>query len=482
MKKRLLAGLLSLCLMLSMVPATALALDDGTEADQDVTTNMDPTTPGGTVLPNDPDSEEKITLEEGSQGTTSDTPETPSDDDDIGLDGDDIGLNDENSILNNENSMLGEQPVTLSNVPELEVKATDEAGILAPSARNNSFFANGTPITITAEIPSNATLTSLDTFTATGNSAYIRWEENDATKYVGVSKNVSVYGGKDGSTSPVTVPSTNITMTGGRVRDVYGGNLGSKDKNEENNSKVLGDITMNFSDDAIVANLLHGGGAYNTSVDGTVRMNFENATKMNDPNNDIWPYINGGVYDNGSAGSRDIANGKMDTYAVVNRVEITATNSNLYLVGAGGSGSTKVCSGDVTLDNCRIAALYLSGINGEVEESSLQATDCDITDFAATNRGFVGVGDATFTNSDIGNFQVGATEGCFASDSGTPDGSGVTNHVTYNLDANTKVANALFTPYISKDQSGYTAAFQNVTINSETPLDLSIQQFEFARN
>ena len=152
MKKRLLAGLLSLCLMLSMVPATALALDDGTEADQDVTTNMDPTTPGGTVLPNDPDSEEKITLEEGSQGTTSDTSETPSDDDDIGLDGDDIGLNDENSILNNENSMLGEQPVTLSNVPELEVKATDEAGILAPSARNNSFFANGTPITITAEI------------------------------------------------------------------------------------------------------------------------------------------------------------------------------------------------------------------------------------------------------------------------------------------------------------------------------------------
>ena len=474
MKKRLLAGLLSLCLMLSMVPATALALDDGTEADQDVTTNMDPTTPDDPVLPDDPDSEEKITVEEGSQGTTPDTPETPSD-------GDDIGPDDENSIPNNENSMLGEQPVTLFDVPELEVEATDETGILAPSARDNSFFANGTPITITAEIPSNATSTSLDNFTATGNSAYISWEEDNATKYVGVNKNVSVYGGKDGSASSVTVPSTNITMTGGCVRDVYGGNLGSKDKTEENNSKVLGDITMNFSDDAIVANLLHGGGAYNTSVDGTVRMNFENATKMNDPDNDIWPYINGGVYDNGSAGSRDIANGKMDTYAVVNRVEITATDSDLYLVGAGGSGSTKVCSGDVTLDNCRIAALYLSGINGEVEESSLQATDCDITDFAATNRGFVGVGDATFTNSDIGNFQVGATEGCFASDSGTPDGSGVTNHVTYNLDADTKVANALFTPYISKDQSGYTAAFQNVTINSEEPLNLKVPQFQFAQ-
>ena len=297
---------------------------------------------------------------------------------------------------------------------------------------------------------------------------------------MGVNKNVSVYGGKDGSASSVTVPSTNITMTGGCVRDVYGGNLGSKDKTEENNSKVLGDITMNFSGDAKVANLLHGGGAYNTSVDGTVRMNFENATAMNAPGDGIWPYINGGVYDNGSAGSRDIANGKMDTYAVVNRVEITATDSDLYLVGAGGSGSTKVCSGDVTLDNCRIAALYLSGINGEVEKSSIQATNCDIADFAATNRGFVGVGDATFTNSKITNFQVGATEGCFASDSGTPDGSGVTNHVTYNLDADTTVETALFTPYISKDTSGYTAAFQNVTIDSENPLNLIIKQFEFA--
>lgn len=94
---------------------------------------MDPTTPDDPVLPDDPDSEEKITVEEGSQGTTPDTPETPSD-------GDDIGPDDENSIPNNENSMLGEQPVTLSNVPELEIKATDEAGILAPSARDNSFL------------------------------------------------------------------------------------------------------------------------------------------------------------------------------------------------------------------------------------------------------------------------------------------------------------------------------------------------------
>ncbi len=371
---------------------------------------------------------------------------------------------------------------TAAMAANLESGAADQAEVLEPTASGSVFFANGTPITITDEIPSNAESTSLDGFTATGTSAYISWEENDTTKYVGVNNQVSVFGGKNGSTSPVTVPSTNITMTGGWVHNVYGGNLGSKDKKEENNSKVLGDITMNFSNDAIVANLLHGGGAYNTSVEGTVRMNFENATKMNDPGGGIWPYINGGVHDDGSAGSRDIANGKMDTYAVVDRVEITATDSDLYLVGAGGSGSTKVCSGDVTLDNCRIAALYLSGINGEVEESSLQATDCDITDFAATNRGFVGVGDATFTNSNIGNFQVGATEGCFASDSGTPDGSGITNHATYNFEADTKVANALFTPYISKDQSGYTAAFQNVTINSETPLDLSIQQFEFARN
>lgn len=475
MKKQLLAGVLSATMVMTSMSTTAMAVDATEEA-----TNL---LPESTILaeqevPVNESVEQPAEIESIPASEIQEIAETEKAADEPKAE----------MVAEVEGKQYETLEAAIEAAQDSDTLTEDEAGAETPaaeeepSASGTNFFANGTPILITQEVPSDATQVSFDGFTATGTSAYISWEDNDATKYVGVDKSASIYGGKDGSTSPVTVPSTNITMTSGWVHNVYGGNLGSKDNKAENNSKVLGDITMNFSNDAIVANLLHGGGAYNTSVDGTVQMNFENATAMNNPDESIWPYINGGVYGQGYEGSRDIANGKMDTCAVVNRVEITATNSKLYLVGVGGSGSTKVCSGYVDLDNCNIAELYLSGINGEVEKSSLQVTNCNITDFAATNRGFVGAGDATFTDSTITNFQVGATEGCFASDSGTPDGSGVTNHVTYNLDTDTKVEKALFTPYINKDKSGYTAAFRNVTINSENSLDLSVQQFEFAQD
>lgn len=240
---------------------------------------------------------------------------------------------------------------------------------------------------------------------------------------------------------------------------------------------------MNFSDGAVVLNLLHGGGAFNTNVRGTVYMNFNNVENMNDKGNKIWPYINGGVYGNGSEGSREIASGKMNTNAVVNNVEINATNSNLYLLGAGGSGSTKVKNGKVTLNNCTLTSLYLSGINGEVENSTITAKGCTITDFAATNRGFVGTGEVSFINSKITDFRTGATEGCFASDSGTPDGSGVTQSVTYHIDSNTTIKNSLMTPYITREKGGtFQNTFKNVTIDSEKPLKMAISDFQYDEN
>ena len=240
---------------------------------------------------------------------------------------------------------------------------------------------------------------------------------------------------------------------------------------------------MNFSDGAVVLNLLHGGGAFNTNVQGTVYMKFNNVKNMNEKSKGIWPYINGGVYGNGSEGSREIASGKMNTNAVVNNVEINATNSNLYLLGAGGSGSTKVKNGKVTLNNCTLSSLYLSGINGEVENSTITAEGCTITDFAATNRGFVGTGEVSFINSKITDFRTGATEGCFASDSGTPDGSGVTQSVTYHIDGDTTIANAFMTPYITKETVGtFQNTFKNVTIDSEKPLNIAISKFQYAKD
>ena len=370
-------------------------------------------------------------------------------------------------------------PVTALAAPE------DNAGtISAPTASGNNFFANGTPITITAAAPVDGTEVTFDeVFTATGNSAYISWDDNGTTKYVGVGDNVSVYGGGDGSSDPVSVASTSITMTGGKVYNVYGGNLGKQAKDANSCSKVTGDVVMKFSGEAKVPNLLHGGGAFNTCVEGTVYMDFQNATAMNDYNGRVWPYVNGGVYGNGSEGTRNIADWTMETFAVVNRVEITATNSNLYLVGAGGSGSTKVISGSVTLNNCELTSLYLSGINGEVVDSSIVATDCKIGSFSATNRGFVGTASVDLNGCEITEkLNFGAADGCFSSDSGTPDGSGVTGSIVWSLDAETTVTNAQLTPLVVRtgeaSDPNYATTYENVTIQKEgTPLDVSVSGF-----
>ena len=358
--------------------------------------------------------------------------------------------------------------------------AADEGTIYQPTASGTNFFANGTPITIEADKPENGQEVSFTGFTATGTSAYISWNDGDTIKYVGVSGNVSVYGGADGSDSPVTIASTSITMTGGKVYNVYGGNLGKKANDAESCSKVTGDVTMKFSGDAEVPNLLHGGGAFNTCVEGTVYMNFENATALNNYADGVWPYINGGVYGNGSEGSRDIANGHMNTNAVVSRVEITATNSNLYLVGAGGSGSTKVLSGSVTLNNCTLTSLYLGGINGEVVDSSIVATGCTIEDLSATNRGFVGTANVDLNGCDItGKLNFGAANGCFETDSGKPDGSGITGSSVWNIDAETTVAAAALTPLAMRDENDVvTATFDNLTIEKEgEPLPVGVNTF-----
>ena len=107
----------------------------------------------------------------------------------------------------------------------------------------------------------------------------------------------------------------------------------------------------------------------------------------------------------------------MTTHAVVNEVIINATNSTAYVLGGGGSGSTKVKEAIVTLNGCTVANLYASGINGEMEKSSLKATDCKVTgELAATNRGFVGTGRVDLNNCYVVNLNTGAAEGCFTSD------------------------------------------------------------------
>ena len=73
-----------------------------------------------------------------------------------------------------------------------------------PTGQERYFFANGTPINITATAPSGeeATISGLTTGTA-----YISWVEEGTIKYVGVPATAIVFGGADGSSGAVSVES-----------------------------------------------------------------------------------------------------------------------------------------------------------------------------------------------------------------------------------------------------------------------------------
>lgn len=332
-------------------------------------------------------------------------------------------------------------------------------GAAEPTGSGDTFFANGTPITITAAAPQGGQETDIGL--TKGKDAYISWRSGDVTKYVGVSANATVYGGSDGRTAAVSVPSTSINMTGGTVRNLIGGNLGAKAKAPL--ATVTGDVTMRISGDAKVSNYIAGGGYDNACVNGTVSLTLDGVNFAG-----LDPYVNGGVWGHGSEGTRNIENGTMDTQAVANRVEIEVTNSqNIPLLGVGGGGSTKVNSGSLTVTSSSVNALYLGGINGETGSCEVTLNNANITDMAATNRGFVGTAVVNVNGGSVANFYTGAAPGCFGSDSGAVDGSAVTGSITWNLDANVQVTNAVITPNIKSNAGQYTAEVGNVAVNKQ---------------
>ena len=344
-----------------------------------------------------------------------------------------------------------------------------------PTGSENYFFANGVPITISATPPDGVDVKTLEKFNATGDDAYISWLEKDVVNYIGVSQDVWVFGGADGRIAPVTVASTSITMNGGTIDRLFGGNFGEEGA-EDFCSEVTGDVSIALSGSAVVMELLHGAGARNTCVNGTVHMTFKGVDLKS---NIRFGYVNGGSWGNGSEGTRDIENGTMETDAVANNVVITGEGSKFALIGVGPSGSAKVVNGSLSLTNCEVGNLYFGAINGVTDKSSITLNGCKVDTFCSTNRGFVGVAVANIYNTEITTFRTGAANGCFTTDSGKPDGSGVTGSVTYNIDAGSTVKDAALTPLVVRDTNdNTTASIGNITLNKAgEPIELKVDSF-----
>ena len=353
---------------------------------------------------------------------------------------------------------------------------TIEAAPTAPTGSGNCFFANGVPINITASAPSDATPVELVGFEETGTSAYISWTVNGAKSYVGVSDKAYVFGGADGRDKPVTVDSTSINMTGGTIYRLFGGNYGEEGSGDFC-SEVTGDVRIALSGNAVVWDLLHGAGARNTCVKGIVYMDFDGVDLSSDKTNTV--YVNGGSWGNGYEGARNIENGTMDTDAVANNVVIRGEGSKFALIGVGPSGSAKVVNGSLHLTNCEVGNLYFGAINGVTENSRITLDGCTVDTFCSTNRGFVGNAVANINDTDIKTFRTGAANGCFTTDSGTSDGSGVTGSVTYNIDAESTVEDAALTPLVVRDANNKTtASIGNITLNKAgNPIELKVDSF-----
>ena len=354
---------------------------------------------------------------------------------------------------------------------------TIEAAPNTPTGRGNCFFANGVPINITDTKPSDATPVELVGFEETGTSAYISWTVNGATSYVGVPQNVWVFGGADGRKDAVTVASTSINMTGGTIDRLFGGNFGEEEADTNSCSVVKGDVEITLAGNAVVRELLHGAGARNTCVKGTVYMTFNRVDLSK--RNVSFGYINGGSWGNGNEGTRDIASGTMKTDAVANNVVIRGEGSKFALIGVGPSGSAKVVKGSLSLTDCEVGNLYFGAINGETVESSITLNRCTVDTFCSTNRGFVGNAVANINDTYIKTFRTGAANGCFTTDSGTSDGSGVTGSVTYNIDAASTVEDAALTPLVVRDANNITtASIGNITLNKAgKPIELKVNSF-----
>ncbi len=112
---------------------------------------------------------------------------------------------------------MGLTPAMAYATPENDAGGGVTLSSSTPTAEGSEFYANGTPIKITAKAPEDGKPASFDEFNAGGDSAFISWEQDGSTMYVGVGESVFVFGGSDGSDSPASVESTRIDMTGGKI-------------------------------------------------------------------------------------------------------------------------------------------------------------------------------------------------------------------------------------------------------------------------
>ena len=309
-----------------------------------------------------------------------------------------------------------------------------------------TIFANGNPIRLEAGTPDNYTKVFVGDnpveLPSSVNGVVLVGNKDDGYD---LSK-AYIVGGSDGRTEPVSVKSTSITMTGGKVFRILAGNYGSESKGKENVSRVTGDATVDISGGEISGGEVVGyinAGRCNTSIEGTFKLTITGGTFGENC------YVHAGVWGNGKEGSADYGIPEIITTAHVNNAVVNISDVSIYVLACGGGGYTSVGTAEVTVENSTIGNLYSGGINGMVEESTITLIDTDVTSYAGVNRGYARDVELNVTkDSTIGELYVSTAPGAFGSDSGLDTGAGVIGSSTIHKDSTSEVNSAVLTPTV----------------------------------
>ncbi len=202
------------------------------------------------------------------------------------------------------------------------------------------FFANGTPITITARTDGK-------------EGATITWKENGVTKTENVDAGFTIFGGSHAK----NVETTSITMNGGTVANIFGGGLHNSVVKKTNIVINGGKVTSTVSGGS--ANLLAGtkckGDYYTNSND------LKNSTTKVEEANII---INGG--------SIDVVFGGGESYSYTGNSKIQVNTGNInYIVAAGANGYTK--SADVQITGGTVN-VFQSVNRGQIESADVEVS------------------------------------------------------------------------------------------------------------
>lgn len=266
-------------------------------------------------------------------------------------------------------------PVSVvSAAPESATTSADTPTFDASFDNNKgALYANGTPITISTD----------------GTNTRISWEGGSVI----VPSSVRVFGGGVADTNYV---SSNITMVGGSVRNIFGGGLSIDETKPAN----VNDTQITIVNGTVTAGVYGGGLLYSEVSKATI--NVENGT--------IEAVVGGGAastriadvsYNSGTEEHPELSGTRVDS------VSVTIEGGDFGSIFGGGQGYSYTKNTSINILGGSMYYVIAGGSNGYTESAQVDIRGGMIQVYQSVNRGVVKEVETVVTGGAISSFYVG---------------------------------------------------------------------------